>query len=73
MPLYEYQCISCANQFEVRRGFYDESEVICPRCKVGARRILSPVPIVFKGQGFYTTDNRKNGSKPEESGDPSCS
>jgi len=71
MPVYEYLCMHCSTQFEVRRSFGDESVVACPRCQARARRIFSPVPAIFKGQGFYTTDNRKNGSKPEEPGDAS--
>jgi len=27
-----------------------------------ARRVLTPPALVFKGSGFYVTDNRKNGS-----------
>lgn len=73
MPVYEYQCMYCDTQFEVRRSFGDEPAVTCPRCQARARRIFSPVAVIFKGQGFYTTDNRKNGSPPEEPGDASCS
>lgn len=58
MPVYEYECLNCAERFEVRRGFDDSSSVSCPRCKCEARRIFSPVPIIFKGSGFYVTDNR---------------
>jgi len=32
---------------------------MCPRCQGKARRIIHSVPIIFKGSGFYTTDNRK--------------
>jgi putative FmdB family regulatory protein len=62
MPVYEYQCQKCSNKFEVRRGFKDETTAYCPRCKGAACRIFSPVPVIFNGSGFYTTDNRKNGA-----------
>ena len=65
MPLYEYQCLNCSTRFEVRRGFHDESAVPCPKCQGEVQRIFSPVPAIFKGPGFYTTDNRKNSSTPE--------
>jgi len=32
---------------------------MCPDGHRGARRIYVPVDIIFKGSGFYTTDNRK--------------
>jgi len=64
MPLYEYQCMRCSTEFEVKRSLDDESAVTCPRCHAQGRRIFSPVPIIFKGPGFYTTDNRKDGSTP---------
>ncbi|MBN2074928.1 MAG: FmdB family transcriptional regulator [Dehalococcoidales bacterium] len=60
MPLYEYECSECSTRFELRRSFSDESEVFCPDCKCVATRIFSPVPIIFKGSGFYVTDHRSN-------------
>jgi putative FmdB family regulatory protein len=69
MPLYEYQCLNCPTQFEGRRGFDDGSTVTCPQCQGEGQRPFSPVLIILKGPGFYTTDNRKNGSTPEDPGD----
>ena len=59
MPIYEYQCTKCSLQFEVRRGFGENSSAPCPKCQEKGRRLFSPVPVIFKGTGFYTTDNRK--------------
>ena len=42
-------------QFEVRRGFDEESEVKCPNCGEKARQVLHPSPIFFKGGGFSKT------------------
>lgn len=58
MPIYEYQCSSCKQRFELRQGYTDEAIAVCPVCKSNARRLFSPVPIVFKGSGFYITDSR---------------
>jgi predicted nucleic acid-binding Zn ribbon protein len=33
---------------------------MCPECQGKARRVIHSVPIIFKGSGFYTTDNRKS-------------
>ena len=73
MPLYEYQCTDCATKFELRRRFDDRRAVACPKCHGEAHRIFSPAALIFKGPGFYTTDNRKNGSSPEEPGTASSS
>lgn len=67
MPIYEYQCTSCSNEFEVKSSFNDKSDVTCPVCQAQVRRLFSPVLIVFKGSGFFTTDNRKKASNSEES------
>jgi len=66
MPIYEYECQECHSQFEVRHGFEEEPEVSCPRCRGPARRVLRPVPIIFKGSGFYVTDSRREKGVKEE-------
>jgi len=67
LPIYEFQCTGCCHQFDLKRSFGDNSSASCPRCNDEARRVFSPVPIIFKGSGFYVTDNRK-----EEKSEPSC-
>jgi putative FmdB family regulatory protein len=59
MPIYQYLCPSCKHKFELRQSFSDSCKVSCPKCKNGARRIFVPVPIIFKGSGFYVTDSSK--------------
>lgn len=61
MPLYEYECIMCDHHFERRQGFHEEPIGECPVCGGKARRVLHVVPVLFKGSGFYATDNRKGG------------
>lgn len=69
MPIYEYECSLCHFCFEKKQGFDEEPVTICPECQGKARRVLQSVPIIFKGSGFYITDNRKGGNpeKAEES------
>lgn len=72
MPIYEYECKTCNFKFEVKRGFGENSDANCPACQSLAQRIFSPVPIVFKGPGFYVTDsaaerNRLRGRKDKDS------
>jgi len=58
LPTYDYECPSCSTRFEQKRSFTDESKVKCPKCQREARRVFSPVPIIFKGSGFYVTDHK---------------
>ncbi|MBI3931450.1 MAG: FmdB family transcriptional regulator [Chloroflexi bacterium] len=66
MPTYEYECNCCSFRFELKQSFNENTPVSCPRCQGGARRIFSPVPIIFKGSGFYSTDSRKNHGHPSQ-------
>lgn len=59
MPIYQYLCPTCNHKFEMKRGFYDDCDVSCPKCNNGAKKLFIPVPIIFKGSGFYVTDNSK--------------
>ncbi len=61
MPVYEYECGRCRRHFELKQSFDAETVSSCPECQSVARRVLLPVGIVFKGSGFYTTDNREGG------------
>jgi len=65
MPAYQYLCPKCNLKFELKQSFSDESIVVCPKCQNRARRLFSTVPIIFKGQGFYVTDNRKGTPESE--------
>ena len=59
MPIYTYRCENCGVQFERRQKFSDEPLKRCPDCsKNTLRKVYLPVGIVFKGSGFYATDNR---------------
>ncbi|MDO8490822.1 MAG: zinc ribbon domain-containing protein [Dehalococcoidia bacterium] len=71
MPIYEYECGSCNLRFEKRQGFDEEPACLCPACQGKARRVIHSVPVVFKGSGFYVTDNRRgdNGSKKRAASD----
>jgi len=63
VPIYQYHCPKCNLKFELKQSFSDESMVACPKCQNGAKRLFSPVPVIFKGPGFYSTDNRKGSSE----------
>lgn len=59
MPTYTYQCENCGIRFDQFQHFSEEPLTICPECgKPALRKVYQPVGIVFKGKGFYATDNR---------------
>ena len=62
MPIYVYKCDSCGVAFERRQSFSDAPLNHCPECDGHVHRVIQPVGIVFKGSGFYVTDNRTRSS-----------
>ena len=68
MPTYQYRCLNCNLHFELKQSFDDKPIADCPSCHGIARRLFSPVPIIFNGPGFYVTDSRNErgkGANPE--------
>ena len=73
MPLYEYECDSCAHRFEKIQKFSDPLVDVCPKCSGHVRKLLSSPAIQFKGSGFYITDyprQGKTGGSSESSSSP---
>ncbi|HEC35235.1 MAG TPA: zinc ribbon domain-containing protein [Anaerolineae bacterium] len=62
MPLYEYECKTCGVRFERMQRFTDDPVRVCPECGGEVRRLIQPIGIIFKGSGFYVTDNRSSSS-----------
>ena len=58
MPTYQYRCLDCSNELEVVQKFTDDPLTECPECDGTLRKVYSAVGVVFKGSGFYATDNR---------------
>lgn len=60
MPTYEYKCTKCGHTFEAVQRMTDNPLSRCPECKGALRRIIGGgMGVIFKGSGFYSTDNRK--------------
>jgi putative FmdB family regulatory protein len=71
MPIYEYGCKSCGHTFEVSQGMMDDPLRICPQCGKEIRRLInSGMGLIFKGSGFYVTDNSKTGAAKSPKADP---
>ncbi len=58
MPIYVYQCDNCGVTFERQQSITDEPLRDCPECEGHVHRVIQPVGVIFKGSGFYVTDNR---------------
>jgi putative FmdB family regulatory protein len=66
MPVYEYKCPKCG-VFEVTRKITEEPLKTCPKCGEPVKKLISHnVGIIFKGPGFYVTDNRSGGSTEKD-------
>ena len=70
MPLYEYECESCANRFERIQKFSDPPVETCPACSGPVRKLLSSPAIQFKGSGWYITDYARKGGNTDKPATP---
>jgi putative FmdB family regulatory protein len=69
MPIYTYRCDNCGVRFEREQSFSDAPLKICPECrKKSLKKVISPVGVIFKGSGFYSTDHKSSsGTGPTSS------
>jgi putative FmdB family regulatory protein len=58
MPTYTYRCEKEKRKFEIQQSIKDAALKCCPNCGSKVERVILPVGVVFKGGGFYKTDNR---------------
>ena len=76
MPIYEYQCTSCAHRFEVKQSIKDDPIKECARCGKDVTKLISSPAIMFKGSGWYITDysdKMKPGAGSDASEKPAAS
>ena len=72
VPIYEYECESCDERFELMQKFSDKPVKKCPKCGGAVHKVLSPPALHFKGSGWYVTDyasaERKKAQKADGDG-----
>ena len=73
MPTYDYQCESCGKTFEHFQSMSDDPLFECQECNGSLKRLIGGgLGIIFKGSGFYVTDNKgKNSSNAATKATPS--
>jgi putative FmdB family regulatory protein len=58
MPLYEYRCTKCGEQFEVRQAMgQDGSNLNCPKCKAAKPEKLISSFSSIGGSGSFSIGN----------------
>ncbi|RME40832.1 MAG: zinc ribbon domain-containing protein [Deltaproteobacteria bacterium] len=62
MPLYEYRCDSCGNEFEVRQKFSDAPLTECKSCGGPVRKLISRSGFALKGGGWYAEGYSSGGN-----------
>ncbi|MBN2051024.1 MAG: zinc ribbon domain-containing protein [Spirochaetales bacterium] len=62
MPTYDYECLECGHVFEQFQKMSDPPLTECPACGGSVRRLIGGgLGVIFKGSGFYVTDNKNSG------------
>ena len=70
MPIYEYQCLGCAHEFETIQKFSDPELTRCPQCgKDLLKKKISAVAFRLKGGGWYETDFKSGDKRNVAGGD----
>jgi putative FmdB family regulatory protein len=66
MPIYEYHCASCGFQKEFLQKLSDPLRTVCPECgKESFKKMLTAAGFHLKGSGWYATDFKHSGTKPQ--------
>ena len=66
MPIYEYRCTSCGYENEYLQRVSEPQLTDCPDCgKATFTKLISAAGFQLKGNGWYATDFKNNGSKPK--------
>ncbi len=71
MPVYEYKCTKCSEQFEVTQKIADPPLTDCSSCGGELKKLITSASFVLKGSGWYVTDypssDRKKAMEAEKS------
>ena len=66
MPIYEYACEKCQQDFEAEQRITDDPLKTCPNCKSRKiKRLISQTSFVLKGSGWYSDLYSSSKGKPD--------
>ena len=66
MPIYQYQCDQCNHELEALQKMSDDRLVDCPECGAPSlRKKVTAAAFKLKGTGWYETDFKNSGKKPQ--------
>jgi putative FmdB family regulatory protein len=75
MPIYEYACERCEEEFEVEQRITEDPLKRCPKCRSPkVKRLISQTSFVLKGSGWYSDlysspkDGKSSGKDEAERG-----
>lgn len=69
MPIYEYRCEACAEEFQAIRRITDDSRPPCKAC--GSDQVVKKISLSafhLKGTGWYKTDYADKTKAPKDGG-----
>jgi len=67
VPIYEYRCSSCGFQKEYLQKISDPLLSSCPECgNASFQKMLTSAGFQLKGSGWYASDFKGNGAKPQK-------
>ncbi|MFW6238089.1 MAG: FmdB family zinc ribbon protein [Halanaerobiales bacterium] len=64
MPTYLYRCENCG-KFEFFQSITADPLDECPDCGGEVEKLIGNPGVIFKGTGFYCTDNRSESGEKE--------
>ena len=66
MPIYEYRCTKCGDEFDAIQGFSDRALRKCKKCGGKLEKLISECTFQLKGTGWYVTDYGKKDRSNEK-------
>ena len=73
MPIYEYKCLKCSQQFEILQKISEDPLKKCEECGGEVKKQISAPAFRLKGSGWYETDFKTGSKKNLSSSDDSSS
>ncbi len=73
MPIYAYRCDSCGFEKDHLQKLSDPTLAICPGCAQETyHKQVTAAGFQLKGNGWYATDFKENGTRPPAPTAPPC-